>query len=248
VAACSAGIEAGDSIGQELTTTSTTTTTTTSNSTTTTTATPTTTDATLEASLIEPSVIGVWPYRTADEALGAATSGIEQGPTAVVTRFIEDHISWTIEGITEAFEGPTMMGYDVTTSEGPVSITVRVVAFTPSRAAVWAIDFASSLDPLVPEWGPGADIAESEEGWSALIGGTPIRILTSKPGVTGPWAQLGYGEWESDLVPIGPNGASIPIAVAPDIPGVLSIWYLDAQDVVVGFSMHALPAGPFVAG
>lgn len=198
--------------------------------------------------MIEPSVIGVWPYRTVEEVLTAAVDGIEQDPLVLVKRFVEDSIGWTVGQITTSFEGPTLVGYELDSSGGMISILARVVATTPSRDSVWAIDFASSLDSLDPEWGPGTDIAESEEGWSALIGGTPIQQLTSQPGVTGPYAQLHYGEWQSQRTAIGPGGASIPIPMTPDIPGVLSIWYLDASESIVGFSLYALPAGSFVAG
>lgn len=166
----------------------------------------------------------------------------------MVRGFVEDHIGWTLTELREAFEGPTFMGYDLESSGGPISITVRAVAFTPSRHAVWAIDFASSLDPIDATWGPSADIAESEEGWSALIGGTPIESLTEQPGVTGPYAQVHYGNWESDRTLIDLNGVSIAIPITPDIPGVLSVWYSNVDDSVAGFSLYALPAGSFVAG
>ena len=247
--ACSAGVEADDTIVDDPTTTTSSTTTTSVTTTTSSTTTTSTTSATLrQPSMIEPSVIGVWPYRTAQEVLAAAVDGIEQDPVVVVKRFVEDHIGWTVGAVTTSFEGPTLVGYELDSSGGTISVLARVVATTPSRDDVWAIDFASSLDPLDPEWGPGTDIAESEEGWSALIGGTPIQQLTSQPGVTGPYAQLHYGDWESERTLIGPNGASIAIPITPDNPGVLSIWYLAADESVVGFSLYALPAGSFVAG
>ena len=229
-------------------TTTTVATTTTSAPTTTTTIPPTTTTTLGQPTLMEPDSIGIWPYRTASEALTAAANDADLDSAGILERFIVDRIGWTVTSVTEDFSGPTMVGYTIESSGGTVHAATRVVAHSASRQPVWAIDFASSLDFLEDGWGPSTDIGESEEGWSALIGATPIEKLISRPGVTGPYAQLSYGEWASDRVLLKGDVASVSIAVAPDTPGVLSIWYLNQDDSVAGFSMLALPPGPFVAG
>ena len=166
----------------------------------------------------------------------------------MLERFIVDRIGWEMISVSDDFSGPTMVGYTIGTSGGTVYAATRVVAYSATRQPVWAIDFASSLDSLEDGWGPSADIGESEEGWSALIGATPIAKLTSQSGVTGPFAQVAYGEWASSMVPFDGGLASLPLATTPDMPGVLSIWYMNADDSVAGFSIVALPPGPFAAG
>ena len=255
VAACGAAevSEDPDEISEAPITVATTTTSTPTTSSTTTSSTTTTTSSTTTTTLgkpmlVEPSLIGVWPYRTAEEVLAGAVDGLEQDSIAIIERFLNEHIGWELISIDESFTGADRMGFDGQGSGGQFFANALIVAFTPSGDVVWAIDFASSLDSLEDGWGPSTDIAESEEGWSALINATPISKLTSRPGVSGPYAQISYGEWESDRVLIGPNGASIAIPSPPDLPGVLSIWYLNADDSVAGFSLYTLPPGPFVAG
>jgi hypothetical protein len=67
-----------------------------------------------------------------------------------------------------------------------------------------------------------------------MVHATPISELVALSDVTGPFAQVSYGEWESELVAIGPEGATITLPAEPTVPGVLSIWYLHAGGVVAG--------------
>lgn len=200
-----------------------------------------------DAELVDPDFVGIWPYRTAHEVLDAAADGTSIDEVALIEAFLAELVGWQLGELIEGTDGTDRMGFTFQSTGGTFYAATQIVGYSPDGSAVVAIAHASSLDSLEGGWGPAIDIGESEEGWSAIVGATPIHELTTLPGVTGPFAQISYGEWQSELVPIGLDGASIAIPLEPTVPGVLSIWYFTSSGDTAGFSILALPPGPLAA-
>ena len=195
----------------------------------------------------DPEFVGVWPYRTIEDVLAAAVDGIDVDRLGLIARFMDEVVGWTEFELTEIYDGTDQMRYDYAGPRGKFHVGTRIVGWSPAGNAVAAVRYASSLDRF-EDWGPVVNVAESDNGWSVIVSAAPISELVSLPDVTGPYAQVSYGEWDSELVNIGPEGAAITLPDEPTVPGVLSIWYLHAGGVVTGFSILALPPGPFAAG
>ncbi len=199
------------------------------------------------ATLADPEFVGVWPYRTTGGVLAAAVDGLDVTEVELIARFMEEVIGWTQAELTEVYDGTDSMGFDYASPRGEFSVRTRIVGWSPAGDAVVAVSHASSLEGFEP-WGPAVDVGEGEDGWSVIVNAAPISAIEDLPNVTGPFAAVSYGDWESDLVEIGPAGAEISLPTEPTVPGVLSIWYLHTDGAIAGFSIQTLPPDSFTAG